>query len=204
MPTSGMTDGAPSWRYLPVALALVVPLLVCVGWTWLYANSTQRQDAATAARIVRVQVERILAQSREMLDRVAELATGPCPERLAELQRNLVLSHSVGTGEPLPDHVVRLVLATKSHKVAADDVNAAVLSDADLSVLGAPALRYRQYADAVREEYVSVPDDVFRSARARVLAALLDGPIFHTEVGRERWEEQARRNVGEEVSELNS
>ena len=34
--------------------------------------------------------------------------------------------------------------------------------------------------------------------------AALNGPIFHTEVGRERWEEQARRNVGEEVSELNS
>ncbi|MEX3771881.1 hypothetical protein ABFW14_33850, partial [Mycolicibacterium fortuitum] len=102
------------------------------------------------------------------------------------------------------EEVARGVLGTKSHKVAAADVNAAVRSDADLSVLGAPALRYRQYADAVREEYVSVPDDVFRSARARVLAALLDGPIFHTEVGRERWEEQARRNVGEEVSELNS
>ena len=35
-------------------------------------------------------------------------------ERLAELQRNLVLSHSVGTGEPLADSVVRLVLATKA------------------------------------------------------------------------------------------
>ncbi|MCW1874741.1 histidine ammonia-lyase [Erwinia sp. INIA-01] len=34
-------------------------------------------------------------------------------DRLAELQRNLVLSHSVGLGELLPDDVVRLVMATK-------------------------------------------------------------------------------------------
>ena len=40
------------------------------------------------------------------------------PERLAELQRNLVLSHSVGTGVPLPDGVVRLVLATKAVSLA--------------------------------------------------------------------------------------
>lgn len=34
-------------------------------------------------------------------------------ERLAELQRNLVLSHSVGLGDLLSDEVVRLVMATK-------------------------------------------------------------------------------------------
>ena len=39
-------------------------------------------------------------------------------ERLAELQRNLVLSHSVGTGAPLSDAVVRLVLATKAVSLA--------------------------------------------------------------------------------------
>ena len=39
-------------------------------------------------------------------------------DRLAELQRNLVLSHSVGTGEPLADHVVRMVLATKAVSLA--------------------------------------------------------------------------------------
>jgi len=39
-------------------------------------------------------------------------------DRLAELQRNLVLSHSVGTGEALPDGVVRLVLATKAVSLA--------------------------------------------------------------------------------------
>lgn len=33
---------------------------------------------------------------------------------LAELQRNLVLSHSVGTGPDLPEAVVRLILATKA------------------------------------------------------------------------------------------
>ena len=39
-------------------------------------------------------------------------------ERLAELQRNLVLSHSAGTGEPLAAGVVRLVLATKAVSLA--------------------------------------------------------------------------------------
>jgi histidine ammonia-lyase len=34
-------------------------------------------------------------------------------DHLAELQRNLVLSHSAGTGEPLAPAIVRLVLATK-------------------------------------------------------------------------------------------
>lgn len=100
------------------------------------------------------------------------------------------------------DEVARLVLATKSHKIDAGDVNAAVLSDADLSVLGSPATRYRQYVDAVRDEYAAVPDDIFRPARARVLTALLDGPIFHTAPGRQRWEEQARRNVTGEIAEL--
>ncbi|MFT4100952.1 MAG: histidine ammonia-lyase [Burkholderiaceae bacterium] len=41
----------------------------------------------------------------------------PAP-RLAELQRNLVLSHSVGTGPPLPPGVVRLVLASKAVSLA--------------------------------------------------------------------------------------
>lgn len=47
------------------------------------------------------------------------LASTPIPgTRLAELQRNLVLSHSVGTGEPLPAPVVRMVMATKAVSLA--------------------------------------------------------------------------------------
>src|SRR3546814_5504234 len=36
-------------------------------------------------------------------------------DHLAALQRNLVLSHSVGTGGPLGPAVVRLVMATKAN-----------------------------------------------------------------------------------------
>lgn len=36
------------------------------------------------------------------------------PKHLADLQRNLVLSHSVGTGPDLPPDVVRLILVTKA------------------------------------------------------------------------------------------
>jgi histidine ammonia-lyase len=39
-------------------------------------------------------------------------------DRLAELQRNLVLSHCTGVGAPLADGVVRLVLATKAISLA--------------------------------------------------------------------------------------
>jgi histidine ammonia-lyase len=38
--------------------------------------------------------------------------------QLAQLQRNLILSHAVGTGELLPDHVVRLILLTKIGSLA--------------------------------------------------------------------------------------
>ncbi len=35
------------------------------------------------------------------------------PERLAELQTNLILSHSAGLGEPLPRHITRLMIILK-------------------------------------------------------------------------------------------
>jgi predicted metal-dependent HD superfamily phosphohydrolase len=117
-------------------------------------------------------------------------------DRSAELARELLAS------SPIRDEVVRLVLVTKTHKVD-DDVNGAVLCDADLSVLGSDAQRYRTYAAAVREEYADVPDDAFRPARAQVLASLLDGPLFHTAAGRVRWEQVARHNLAGEIRALN-
>ena len=62
--------------------------------------------------------------------------------------------------------------------------------------------RYRAYARAVWDEYTTVPDDAFKPARAQLLTSLLDARIFHTEPGRARWEERARRNITDEIREL--
>jgi len=131
-------------------------------------------------------------------DAIYEIGRDDNEDRSAALARELLES------SPIRDEVARLVLVTKTHKVGDDDVNGAVLSDADLSVLGSGALRYRAYAASVREEYADVPNDVFKTARAQVLEALLDGPLFHTAAGRERWEEPARSNIAEEITELTS
>jgi len=129
-------------------------------------------------------------------DAIYEIGRDDNEDRSAELALVLLAS------SPIRDEVARLVLVTKTHKVATDDINGAVLSDADLSVLGSEPLRYRAYAGAVREEYAEVPDAVFKPARAQVLSSLLDGQLFHTAAARERWEERARRNIAEEIAEL--
>src|SRR5687767_209908 len=65
--------------------------------------SMQRVAAAAAS------VERIVAGG----DTVHGVNTGIPDDKLAELQRNLILSHSAGLGEPLPRHVVRLMVVLK-------------------------------------------------------------------------------------------
>jgi predicted metal-dependent HD superfamily phosphohydrolase len=129
-------------------------------------------------------------------DAVYDVTRDDNEERSAQLARELLAT------APVRDEVVRLVLLSKSHDVAEDDVNGAVLSDADMSVLSGDPQRYLSYARAVREEYAHVPDADFAAARVRVLEALLDGPLYVTEPGRRRWEAQARRNVADEIRRL--
>lgn len=82
-----MTVRVPSWRYFPVALALMLPVLGCVAWTWLHAQSTERAEAATVARIVRVQTEQIVDRAVDILPRVAALTDKSCEEALPDLYR---------------------------------------------------------------------------------------------------------------------
>ncbi len=110
--------------------------------------------------------------------------------------------------EKLPDatmghEVARLVRLTADHSVEHDDANAAVLCDADLAVLAGTADEYASYARRVREEYESVPDEVFAGGRATLLERMLTAEsLFHTPYGRLRWEQAARVNVGAEIVEL--
>lgn len=103
--------------------------------------------------------------------------------------------------------VAALVRATIDHTgdlpAGADGRDAAVLNDADLSVLAAAEQRYRRYAAGVRAEYAHVPEAAFREGRAEVLQRLLAAPqLFRTRHGRVHWDPAARRNLLREVAEL--
>lgn len=122
-------------------------------------------------------------------------------ERSAELAMRLLTDLGVA-----PDAVVevaRLVRLTVTHDPGPDDASGALLSDADLAVLGAGADRYARYAADVREEYAHVDDEAFRSGRTAVLRGLLDLPrLYATDAAQRRWAQAARRNLEDEITRL--
>ena len=92
--------------------------------------------------------------------------------------------------------MVRLVLLTADHCPEPGDDAGALLSDADLSVLGGHPEAYARYRAAVREDFAHIGDADFSAGRAAVVRRLLQlDPLFHTERGRGLWLAAARRNL---------
>lgn len=85
----------------------------------LWAGADARLDDASMQRIAdaAASVERIVASGETVYGvntGFGLLANTRIPDdRLAELQTNLILSHSAGLGEPLPRHVSRLMIVLK-------------------------------------------------------------------------------------------
>ena len=99
------------------------------------------------------------------------------------------------------DEVARLVRMTADHRPESGDGAAALLSDADLSVLGGTPDAYARYLAAVRQDFAHIGDDDFAAGRAAVVRQLLQlEPLFHTPRGRELWLEAARRNLRAELA----
>lgn len=121
--------------------------------------------------------------------------------RSAELAVQVL--RSLGATGVLPQEVARLVRMTLTHDPDADDRSGALLSDADLAVLGADPVRYARYAADVREEYAHVDEDAFRRGRTAVLRSLLDRPrLYVTAEGHRRWDSAARANLRDEIRRL--
>ena len=85
----------------------------------LWAGAPARLEDASMKRVIEAaaSVERIAASGETVYGvntGFGLLANTRIPDgRLAELQRNLILSHSAGLGEPLPRHVTRLMIILK-------------------------------------------------------------------------------------------
>ncbi|HET6394785.1 MAG TPA: metal-dependent phosphohydrolase [Blastococcus sp.] len=95
--------------------------------------------------------------------------------------------------------VERLVRLTADHDPAPDDTDGAVLCDADLAVLAAPAESYAAYASAVRAEYCHLSDEEFTAGRTAVLEHLLALPTLYRTPAARPWTEPARANMSAEL-----
>jgi predicted metal-dependent HD superfamily phosphohydrolase len=107
-----------------------------------------------------------------------------------------------GVPAPVVAEVARLVRLTATHAPGPDDRSGQLLCDADLAILAAGPERYAAYTAGVRREYAHLDEATFAAGRAAVLEQLLVGRLFHTDLGRERWEAAARANVTRELAEL--
>jgi len=98
--------------------------------------------------------------------------------------------------------VERLILATKTHDITVDE-DAPLLMDVDLSILGQSPERFFQYEREIREEYAWVPAAIYGEKRAAILKGFLQREsVYQMPVFRDRYEEQARRNIAASIEQF--
>ncbi|PIF90287.1 histidine ammonia-lyase [Acidovorax sp. 62] len=120
-----MTTSTPLASHSPAAITLVPGSVTLAALRRIHAGGVALQldgGALAGMQAAQAVVQRIVDEDQVVYGintGFGKLAsTKIAHDRLAELQRNLVLSHSVGTGDALPDGVVRLILATKAVSLA--------------------------------------------------------------------------------------
>jgi predicted metal-dependent HD superfamily phosphohydrolase len=121
--------------------------------------------------------------------------------RSAELARTELTA--IGWAPDAVERVAALVLATQHHQADANDTDAWLFLDLDLSVLGQSPAHYAAYSAGVRAEYAWVDEARFRTGRAAVLRSFLDrDAIYRTPELHAAWEAAARANLAAELSSL--
>src|SRR5215475_5146852 len=111
-------------------------------------------------------------------------------------------AREMGANAASAQRIHDLIMFTR-HSAAPVGVDAQVLVDADLSILGAQPARFQEYEAQVRGEYAWVPEEMFRSARAKILKELLGrSHLYSTAQFQARYEPQARRNLQHSLRHL--
>ncbi len=102
-----------------------------------------------------------------------------------------------GVPEAAVARVEALVMATR-HEAPVVTLDEKLMVDIDLSILGRDPEAFARYEAQIRREYDFVPDDAYRRARAGVLTRFRSRtPLYATPPFRQRYESQARHNLGE-------
>ena len=101
-------------------------------------------------------------------------------------------------------YVESLILETANHlEVETDNEMTMVFLDADLKILGTEEPAYLLYTEAVRKEYAMFPDLLFNRGRKAFLKnALATLRIYRTDKFFKTYEQQARKNLQNELNQM--
>jgi predicted metal-dependent HD superfamily phosphohydrolase len=107
-----------------------------------------------------------------------------------------------GASPAVAARVHDLVLVTR-HTALPQTVEAQLLVDVDLSILGASPSRFDEYERQIREEYARVPEEAYRRRRREVLEQFLARQaIYSTAHFRGTLEAPARENLRRSIAAL--
>lgn len=161
-------------------------------------------------QVVRLVVELAETETVADLDAVVAAAmyhdaiyepTHPANERASARLARRDLAR-IGWSTERCDAVGAMIEATATH-LDPGSIDAAVLFDADLAILGADEADYITYTKRVRDEYSHLDDGEWTEGRIDVMHTFLDrAAIYATDSGKERWEAAARRNITAELETL--
>jgi len=108
----------------------------------------------------------------------------------------------LGVPEPTVRLVCDLIRATRHDRVPCA-IDAKLVMDIDLAILGRDGTVFDVYERQIGREYDWVPEAQFREGRTAVLRAFLERAyIYHTEFFRDRLEAQARTNLARSLEQL--
>jgi len=99
-----------------------------------------------------------------------------------------------------------LIMSTHGHKVLLEGPKRAVnelMLDLDLCILGLNWDRYAQYSREIRQEYIHIPLEAYKTGRSLVMRSFLTrNEIYFSKVFKDLYEEQARENLNRELMKL--
>lgn len=101
------------------------------------------------------------------------------------------------------EKVKQLIMATKYNEDPQDE-DAKYMVDIDRSILGKDPKTYTQYTKDIRREYYIHPENVFRKWRLEVLDFYYGKQIYQTPHFRERYEDQAKINISDEIQKIST
>lgn len=100
-------------------------------------------------------------------------------------------------------HIIHTLIMVTEHNSQALDHDQKLITDIDLSILGAPREVYREFEYNVRQEYKHVPKWIFNRKRKSLLKHFLTQPqLYHFDYFRNRLENQAKENVAWAMAKL--